>query len=351
MSRALPLVDDAFRRADARAAVPPTRFLLNLTERCQLRCAHCITGAPDKTARGQARDMGGDVVERLGPHLAHATYVGLVHAGEPMLAPMFEPLLERLQAERAGAPVVVHLLSNGMAMTGERFRRCLSLGVTSFSFSLDGMSAATNDVLRIGARADVLVERIRALSAQRPGHVRMGISWVVTSANADELPALVRFAQDAGLDWLKLEEIFPTTEHARALSLERFALDVAVARARDEGEALGVPVLDHTRPLAVWKCRLDLDRRMATRARLDDLVNRADLNPCRLPWEVVCVEPDGDVKPLSFHHPVAGNVLVDDLADIFRGDVFAEVRRTVRATRLCGEGPATCAADAGPSSW
>jgi MoaA/NifB/PqqE/SkfB family radical SAM enzyme len=268
-----------------------------------------------------------------------------------MLAPLFEPFLDELRSARAGEPTVVHLLSNGMAMTEARFRRCLERGVTSFSFSLDGMSASTNDVLRIGSRADLLVERIAALAAARPPHARMGISFVVTRANLGELDALVAFAARARLDWLKLEEMFAATDVARDLVVERYTLDVAVANARAKGEGLGVPVLDHTRDLDVWKCRVDMDRRMATRALLDDLVNRADLNPCRTPWETVCVEPNGDVRPLSFHHPVEGNLLEDDLGALFRRGAFVDARRAVRAHRLCGAGPAMCAADPGPSSW
>ena len=340
----LAVVDEEFRTGVLEPAAPPTRFSINLSERCQLKCAHCITDAPLRTSSGTAREMTAEVLARLAPHLEHARYVALVHAGEPMLAPLFEPLLELL-AGRA----VVHLLTNGMAMTEARFARAVALGVRSLSFSLDGMSASTNDVLRIGARVDTLLDRIRAIAAVR-GDVRVGVSWVCTRANLDELDALVRFAASARLDWIKLEEIHDHNDAARGLVVDRYALDVAVAKARAAGDALGIPVLDHTRALDVWKCRLD-EPRMQRRARLDDLVNRVDLNPCRLPWELVCVEPNGDVRPLSFHHPVAGNVGVEDLADIWRGPAFRAIRETTLRTRLCGAGPTTCARDAGPSSW
>ena len=356
---ALHIVDDEFRRAVPEPTAPPTRFSVNLSERCQLQCAHCITNAPALTASGAARDLGDDVVEALAPHLVHAAYVGLVHAGEPMLAPAFERLLTVVKRARAGAPTVVHLLTNGMAMTPARFERVLELGVTSLSFSLDGMSAASNDVLRIGSRVDVLTQRIAILSREvRPmlrSTVRMGVSFVVTHANLGELPALVRFAHDARLDWVKLEEVFAHNDVSRALVVDRYALDVAVAGARSLGDELGVPVLDHTRPLTVWKCQLDADPRMAARSRLDDVVNRAELNPCRAAWEVVCVEPNGDLKPLSFHHDVGGNVLdVDNggLAHAWRtSPAFVSARTRTRTTRLCGAGPTTCAPDPGPASW
>src|SRR6185437_10483917 len=235
--------------------------------------------------------------------LAHASYVGLVHAGEPMLAPMFEPLLEIVPRS-----AVVHLLTNGMALTEAKLARILDLGVRSLSFSLDGMTASTNDVLRIGSRVDLLIDRIA--TSTKLAHdrgVRVGISWVVTRANAGELPSLVHFAKSAQLDWIKLEEMFGHDD----LALDRYSLDVAVANARElAGELAGdLALLDHTRAMTVWRCQLDVDARMKKRATLDDFVNRVEINPCRAPWETICIEPNGDVRPLSFHHPIAGSLV------------------------------------------
>lgn len=345
-NEALRIVDAEFRAANEVTSARPTRLFVNLTERCQLRCAHCITDAPARTKDGSAREMTRDVLDALAPHLAHVAWVGLVHAGEPMLAPMFEPLLDAL-AGRAH----VHLLTNGMAMTPERWARARASGVTSLSVSMDGMSAHTNDVLRIGSSSSTLLERITLLAADK-GRARLGISWVVTSANIGELDALLHFAARAGVDWLKLEEVFAANDTARSLSVDRYALDVAVAKARALGDELGVPVLDHTRALDVWRCRLDVDARMARRALLDDRVNRVELNPCRAPWDLACIEPNGDVRPMSFHHPIAGNLVTTSLDAIFRdAPAFVEARRTMRAMRLCGAGPTTCAPDAGPTSW
>jgi cyclomaltodextrinase / maltogenic alpha-amylase / neopullulanase len=357
-TEALRIVDAEFRAANDVTVARPTRLFLNLTEKCQLRCAHCITDAPARSKDGSAREMTRDVLDALAPHLAHVAWVGLVHAGEPMLAPMFEPFLEALagarpQGQALGLPQShVHLLTNGMAMTPERWSRVRSLGVTSLSVSMDGMSAQTNDVLRIGSSAPLLQERIAAICADK-GAARVGISWVVTSANIGEIDALVRFAAGAAVDWLKLEEVFAANDTARALAVDRYALDVAVAKARTLGDEIGVPVLDHTRPLEVWRCRLDVDARMARRALLDDKVNRVELNPCRAPWDLACIEPNGDVRPMSFHHPIAGNLVDTPLDALFRdAPAFVDARRTMRSLRLCGAaGPTTCAPDAGPSSW
>jgi cyclomaltodextrinase len=351
---ALTRIDEDFRSGARIARAPPTRFHVNLSERCQVRCAHCITGAPEKTANKTARDLGAHVLERLAPHLAHARYIGLTHAGEPVIAPLFDAFLDAVRDARAGAPTIVHLLTNGMAMTEARFLDVTARGVRSLSFSLDGMRAESNDLIRIGTKVETLLPRIRALAALRKERVldvRMGISTVVTTASIDELASLVDFAADCGLDWLKLEELYATAPHLEALVPDAHQTQRAVATARAHGMKRGLTVVDHVSPMVVWKCQLMLDKRMRAASEGDDHANRVDINPCRLPWEQVCIEPDGAVRPVSFHHDIAGSLVDEDLMSLFNNAVFQRVREETVRGRLCGNGPATCARDPGPLAW
>lgn len=346
------LVDVAFRRAAVVVPFAPSRFYVNLTDTCNIRCRHCITGAPEKTENGRGRVMTPEVLHALAPALEHADYVGFTHAGEPLSAPLLEPLLERLFERRRGRPTVVHLLTNGLALTERRFRRLVELGVSSISFSVDGMTEATHDLVRIGSKIDRLLDRISAISALRAKEhpdVRLGVAWTLHPNNAVEVPKLLRFAAGAGLDWVKLEELVPCNPVAADLAgdLPPSVIDDA----RSLAERLGVRLLDHTREVEVFKCRLGEDAEMSRYALEDDYANRMEINPCRLPWEAVCVEPNGDVRPVDFRQPVEGNLLERDLADLFNGKAFQRARAQAIMRRPCGVGPATCPADPGPEHW
>jgi MoaA/NifB/PqqE/SkfB family radical SAM enzyme len=323
----------------------PTRYYLNLTETCNLRCAHCITFAPEKSQDGSGRVMSPEVVEALAPHLAAAAYVGLTHAGEPITSPVLEDVLRHVRR-----PAVVHVLTNGLALSARRFQELCALGVSSWSFSADGMSAATHDALRAGSKIDRLLARIRELSATRPANVRMGIAWTMTRSNAGEIGALIHFAAEARLDWVKLEEIVPVNEVARRES-EIPNLASVVALAIHLADRLGVRLLDHTAPRTIWKCRLADDAAAARFSRDDDFTNRLEINCCRLPWELACIEPDGDVKPIDFHHPPAGNLLAQDLSEIWTSPRFILARSLSMRARPCGMGPVVCGADPGPERW
>ncbi len=352
--RNLARVDRAFRRG-ALAGARPTRWYLNLTERCNLRCAHCITCAPERTAARTARDMEPAVLERLLPHLEEALYVGLVHSGEPTLAPLLEPMLRGLREVRGGRPTVVHLLTNGMTLNEERFVRLAGLGVNSVSFSIDGASARTNDVLRVGSRFEHLAALLPALTRLRKAQrldVRMGMAFTVTASNVGEVPAAVRFAAQAGLDWIKFEETYPlnaVSEREARIAPATLRRALAGARAAQKGKRL--VLLEHLDPPRVWKCRLGRDAVARKFSQGDDYVNRMHINPCRLPFELACVEPDGDLKPLDFHRPAAGNLLRQDLWEIWEGVACHAAREASFGERRCPQGCATCAPDPGPKEW
>ncbi|HEY8077348.1 MAG TPA: alpha-amylase family glycosyl hydrolase, partial [Labilithrix sp.] len=102
--------------ADAREFVEsrPTRFFFSVTERCNLRCAHCITHAPERTASGVARTMTPAVLDALRDDFALGEYFAFVHGGESLTAPIFWTALDAIRVARGGEPYVAHLLTNGV---------------------------------------------------------------------------------------------------------------------------------------------------------------------------------------------------------------------------------------------
>jgi MoaA/NifB/PqqE/SkfB family radical SAM enzyme len=347
------VVEDRFRAGADTVGHGPVRLHVNLTERCQLRCAHCITDAPARSLDGTAREMTQAVLDALAPSLALVRHVSLTHAGEPMLAPMFTPLLEALQARSPGARV--HLLTNGVAMTDARFRDAIARGVRTLSVSLDGLSRASNDLLRIGSRASSLVERIAALAAIARAHegVRVGVSWTLTRTNLGELTRAVDVLADAGASWLKVEELVDRNDATRALTVAPDDSARALAAAAERARARALPLLDHTRDVFTWRCGPDVVGVPAgaqETGALDDLANGWDLNPCRAPYEVACIDPDGAVRPVSFHHAVAGNLLAEPLETLFDSAPFRAARAHARMMRLCGRAAPSCPANPGAIS-
>lgn len=347
-------LDRPFRRGELATVTPPSRFHINLSDRCPLGCRHCITRAPEATRSGRGQVMGPEIVRALGPHLRNATYVGFTHAGEPLASPQLRPFLRLLEHERRGQPTVVHLLTGGHGLSPERFLELCNLGVNSWSFSMDGMSEHTHDALRLGSNVQALRATIAQLTALREARqidARLGIAWTVTRSNLHEIESLVRFAAGTDLDWLKLEELFPINPVAAAeAKIPGPELTQAMEQAAALAGSLGVPLLDHVHPLEARRCERDRDPKLRQIGELDNFVNRLEINSCRLPWELVCVEPDGRVRPVDFHHPVAGNLVEQDLTTLFNSEGFRMARWRALERRVCTDLP-LCPSDPGPASW
>lgn len=324
----------AFRAGETRPLALPQRLYLTVTEACNIRCEHCLTFAPEATRSGRARELRPWVLEALAEAMAAARYVGFSHGGESLASAMLPPTLAAIRRARAGRPgrTDVHLLTNGMLLTASTVEELLDLGVTSLAVSLDGASPATNDALRRGSRLERVVDNVRsavALRERRGADLRIGISTVVGRHDLHELPALGELAVDLGVDWLKVEEMFPATPRARAemvLPRDRRLLDgMAELRAALEGSP--VVLVDHLDPPEGCWCEARRSRLLEAFRRADDFANRARFNPCRMAWEQACVDPDGTVHLGDYFAPPIGNLLEASFLDLWMSDRAAAERR------------------------
>ena len=323
----------------------PSRFFFSVTERCNLRCAHCITHAPELTKSGAARTMTPAVVDALRDDLGLGTYFAFVHGGESLTAPIFFDLLDAIRNARGHEPYVAHLLTNGLLLNETIAERLVACGVSSLSVSLDGATAATNDAIRVGGRFDEVRRNVATVIEWRRrtgADLRVGLSYVVLAQNATEVGPFVELAARVGVDWVKLEEGVPATDFARRslVSCASPRVRSAIVRALERGRELGLVMVDHTVDRAVWRCRLDDETRAFLAA--DEHANRAEIHPCRTPWETACIEPNGDVRVRDFFGPIVGNVTSTALASMWNAPDAIELRARSIRERLCGQGPVTC---------
>lgn len=344
--RNLLLRDRDLVAASPAASARPTRFFFSVTERCNLRCEHCITHAPERTKDGTARTMSRAVLDALAGDLAFGDYFAFVHGGESLTAPILFDVLDSIGRERGAEPYVAHLLTNGVLLTVPNAERLAARGVSSISVSLDGATAETNDAIRTGGRFFDIRENLRRVLSWRTAEgvdLRLGLSVVVLQQNLGELGDIVDLGADLGVDWIKLEEGVPATPFAKRSLVSPSSADVrrTVDRALARGRARGLVMVDHTIERTIWRCRLDDDTRAFLEA--DEVANRCSIHPCRTPWEAVHVEPNGDVRVRDFFGPILGNVIQSPLSELWNAPAAEQLRRDAGFARLCGPiGPVVC---------
>jgi cyclomaltodextrinase len=335
LARASEQARTAFASGDLEVPYLPPRLYLTMTERCNLRCAHCITHAPRLTREGRARSLAPWLLPRLSDAFRAASYLGFVHGGESLVAEDFFPTLAFVQAQRKSVAtrLDIHLLSNGMLLTEERVHRLIDHGVTSLAVSLDGASARSNDKLRIGGSFDTVVRNIQAaltLRARLGADLRIGISSVLSRDNLAELAALGRLCERLGVDWLKIEEMHPSTRVAaeQALAADDGALGAARAALAQELEKSRVVLVDHLQSGLPCACS-GTERAVHFRAA-DDFANRAHFRPCRMLWEQAAIDPDGTVRPVDYGHAALGSLLHAPLVELWNGETLRLARARVR---------------------
>lgn len=324
----------AFRDGAVEGTFLPVHLYLTVTEACNLRCAHCINDSPARTRNGTAREMRPWLLERLREPMASARYVAFTHGGESLHSPMLRPVLRALQQARAGRPGTcdVHLLTNGMLLTGDTTRELIGLGVTSIGVSLDGARPQTNDVIRLGGSLQTVVRNVRQaiqIREQEKADLRLGVSVVIGETNVMELPDVGRMALELGLDWLKIEETYPSTEFASRDFVR--PLDPRVVRGMDELREIirgtRLVLVDHLR--SPQGCPCDGARNPELRAfrEADDYANRARFLPCRMAWEQACIDPDGTVHPVDYLRPAIGSLFDEPLLDLWSNEAARRIRQ------------------------
>lgn len=339
------LRDRALASGRAMVSSRPNRLFFAVTERCNLRCAHCITHAPERTMSGAARTMSPAVLDALREDLGFASYFAFVHGGESLTAPIFWDVLSAIKEARGAEPYVAHLLTNGSTLSPDLADRLVASGIRSISVSLDGASPQTNDQIRVGSRFDDICTAVAEVAAWRHAatmDLRIGLSFVVLSQNVGELDAFVDLGARLGVDWIKLEEGVPATEMAKRSLVSCTAPDTrkAIERAVGRGRAAGLVMVDHTLERTIWRCKMSDEEKAFLEG--DEFANRSVIHPCRTPWDTACIEPNGDVRALDFFGPLLGNLTQSALSEMWNAKDAVDARRHSWRARLCGNGPVTC---------
>jgi putative metalloenzyme radical SAM/SPASM domain maturase len=187
----------------------PSKLFVEVTTRCNLRCAMCVKQAP-----GQALvegDMSGEVFGRLAPAFPHLEALVLNGIGEPTLHRGLEGFIE--QAKRAmPAGSWVGFQTNGQLLGQRRAESLVAAGVDRICISADAVAPDQLRTLHGGARLAPIEAAAGWLhdAAGRHGRqVRLGLEFVAMRTNLRQLPDLVRWAAGRGFGFLIVSHMLP----------------------------------------------------------------------------------------------------------------------------------------------
>jgi len=341
----------------------PLTLVLDVTERCNLRCVMChfarvdrIHFPPFDTVPGDHGNMPVALFERIAAQFFPlARRVALACAAEPLMHPRFRELLA--VAARHEVPEL-WFPTNLLPLTEATAEAIVRSNVSVVAVSIDGVQKETYEKIRRGASWERLHAKLRILrDARREARAatpRLRVIFTWMRSNREELRDLPAFAESLGAYELDVRYVAPAVgvditsetlvrEDPAALRAE---LNAAAHDAVRRGLRLAAWPRFDERPegfLArvawrLWRVRAGLDR-------LENLaIARHEREVgCRYPDRAYVIRPSGAVFPCEYYNEPVGFAGTDSLLTISRGERLTRIRDGLR----CGKPSGSCATCAG----
>jgi len=243
----------------------PLILTVEPTNRCNLRCPQCLTGA-GKIKRGfhnLSFDDFKHIIDELGDYLF---YLILFNQGEPFLHPQLIDFISYAKRKK----IYVTTSTNGHFFRDSKFvHKTISSGLDTLVISLDGADPHTYETYRTGGNFIQVIEGIKKLVEVKE---RLGltspnlvIQFLVMRHNEHQIAAIKRLGDEIGADRVLLKTVQITSEE-------------------DANEFL--PKAERYRRYVINNNRL----KMKTSRK----------NPCRRLWVSTVINSDGCVVPCCF---------------------------------------------------
>ncbi|MCD6332753.1 MAG: radical SAM protein [Bacteroidales bacterium] len=291
----------------------PMAISLEPTNRCQLHCPYCPSGAGnlDRPPGKMDVNLFRGIIDDIGDKLIH---LACYFQGEPLLHPGLPGMIQ--YARSKGIFTVVS--TNGNLIDRDWAERLVLCGLDHLIISVDGMTEKVYQAYRVGGRLENVLKGIalivEAKKELKKRHPLLEAQFVVTRQNEHQKEAFIYWSKSSGVNHYTLK--------SAQLDLDRESIQ--------------------------W---IPEDRRYA-RYRVDDTGNIQIKNPlknhCTRVWTTPVVTWDGKVLPCCFdktgRYPY-GDATIDRIpeiwksvpADRFRKRVFTK-RKEIDICTNCSEG-------------
>ena len=302
------------------------RVLIDFVDRCNLKCIMCYFSLPGRGDREDEISL--EEFRRLAPELLpYTSHLGLSCATEPFMCRHFLEVLS-LVGEH-GVPFVYYI-TNGTLLTERAIRETIRTKVGMVSVSIDGARRETFEAIRRGARFDKVlanVRRLRDLKRETGSELpRLQFSVTLMRSNIEDLEPLMHLFKDLGGQEVDIRHAVPY-EGLESCDLTLFEHKELTNRHLDRARALAAEF-----DLALVNCPANFD----LGADPEPPPGPSLTEPCRRPWTMTLVHPDGGVIPCdNWHtHELMGNVKEQPFGEIWNGPAYRRLREELLSGRL-----------------
>jgi mycofactocin biosynthetic radical S-adenosylmethionine protein MftC len=304
--------DKPSKRLSTSALRAPVNVTWEITEVCNLDCAHCLSAGLRAQGRGELDfDRCRALLDELARMQVFQVNFG---GGEPFLRDDFFHILR--YAHRHGITTCVS--TNGTLIDHALVDALLELAPVYLQVSLDGAKTETNDAIRGQGTFERILAGVELLAERK--YPDLSLNMVVTRLNAGEVGDFDRLARRYGAK-TRLSRFRPSGGGCHTWEDYRLS--------RTQLAALSTFLGDHPEILTG-----DSFFALTPDSRRD-----LGLNMCGAAKMTCAVAPDGSVYPCAFLSDpafLAGNVTAEPLWDIFRSSPVFERFRSLEVESCRG---------------
>lgn len=183
----------------------PTCLTVSVTERCQARCYYCSRWHGNKP---QPEEPSIAQIEKLMAAARRLGFPSYWYGGGDPLAMADDKLGVYMEPLNAGSDV--HIFTNGIGLTENRWSRWFSKPKAYVQITLDTMDPALYRTTRGPAGASTIHAQLyRVLAGQDVSRVRL--TCTVTTATLDSVAEVIRFAHKLGIREVVPNPVSPST--------------------------------------------------------------------------------------------------------------------------------------------
>ena len=291
----------------------PLRATLQTTDYCNLNCIMCQIHSQRErhSLKQMSKDDFDKIVQKLFPTLVE---VHPTNIGEPLISPWFDYLCQK--SREYG--VLLDITSNGTLLTEDKINTILP-SLLDIKVSFDGMKKETFERVRRGADYNTLVQNIKNfvhIRNETKSRATITLQMTLFNFNYAELPSIIAFAKEQGIDRVKAYHVFSYSDEIDKLSL---------MNSLDHFETTRLECL------ALSK-KLNIDVQIAeppannSKEAIDKLVKQR----CRLPWSECFIDYDGSVYPCHTHNHISyGNIFSQDASIVWNSSYAKSLRNAL----------------------
>jgi MoaA/NifB/PqqE/SkfB family radical SAM enzyme len=318
----------------------PSKIEIEITNRCNLACRHCIRTKPGFEA--WLGDISLDDFQAILRQFPLTLTLTLTGFGEMMMHPRFLDIVAAARRILPHANILGYtngLFINQTVSADDLVRS----GLGQVHFSLDAATPDTYQAVRCSPRFEQVLAAIRSvLEARRRLHSSrpfVGINFTMMNENFREAPDYVRLGADLGVDYIARPALIMTawgyTDGARRITRAEMVDVLLETRRVAEELHAPMPIDGYMRDPADYFAHYYENRSEVFRS-------------CFFLWNHIQIDPFGNFK-LCCAHPAAaihswGNLLETPFRDLWNSERLRTARRGLQRgfppARACAE---TCA--------